>query len=181
MRAAIGWTRTPIKNNVHRFSDVVVPRTTLQARIDEAKKSVFISGVTLVATLSTSFDDCVKNNIDVKILMLRNNDDLIAKMSKLSYATADELRQHINTTLNHFKLLRTLPKIKIKSIDSVVPFGLVGIDIEEPYGKIYVQQYLYKTYPISNPNYICYSGEDLYDVYCQQIKSLWDDSVEIDF
>lgn len=178
---AIGWTRLSNSTTVCQFSDIVKLPTTLQEKINEAKKNVFISGVSLVSTLSTSFDYCIKNNIKVRLLMAYNNRDLIKNLAKLSYTTPEELIKHINTTITHFKSIGNLHNLKIRSIDAVVPLRLVGIDIGEPYGKIYVQQYLYKTNPATNPNYICYNGEELYNIYYQQIKSLWHDSIKIDF
>lgn len=164
-----------------RFSDITVQRNTLQARIQEAKHSVFISGASLISSLTTSFSYCTNNNISVRLLMTKEDHNLIGECAKLSYTTTSELLSHIRTTKRHFKNNPVSLPIEIKCINAVMPVALVGIDIDQPYGKIYIQQYLYKQNPAQDPCYICVSGEKWYDVYCKQIKQLWNDSEIIDF
>lgn len=162
-------------NPIFSFDDVVVERTTIQQKLKDAQKSIFISGASLISTVTTNFDECVNNNIKINLLMTMDNKSLIDRCAQLSYTTPSELEYHIHTTLNHFRNAKLPPQIDIRSLDAVMPFAMVGIDIDEPNGKIYVQQYLYETDPAKNPIYICYHGEKWYSTYYEQIKKMWGD------
>lgn len=162
------------------FAQVVVPRTTIQHKIQRARKSVFISGASLISTVTTSFDDCVRRDIQIKLVMTLEEERLIYRCAQLSYTSPEELARHIHTTLEHFGNQKRSPQIELKAIDAVMPFAMVGIDIDDPNGVIYVQQYLYETDPAKSPNYMCYYGDGCYSLYREQIEKLWNDAVFID-
>lgn len=163
------------------FSSITISRSSLQEKINQAKKDIFISGASLVSTISTSFVKCVNNEVKVRLLMTKEDENLINECSKLSYANRDELMSHIKTAKKHFYGMEIEDKIKMRCIDAVMPVSLVGIDVKEPYGKIYIQQYLYKQDPAMSPYYVCYFGEKWYETYREQIDKLWTDSEKIDF
>lgn len=158
------------------FDDIAKQRSmTLQTKIDQSKKSLFISGVSLVSTLTTSFDNCIRNNINTRLLFTADSQELIKRNAQLSYTTPDELSSHIHAARKRLKEANLPRNFEIRYIDLVLPFALVGNDIEEPDGKIYVQQYFYKTAPALTPNYICYHGEKWFEMYREQIETMWAD------
>lgn len=165
---------TEKSSNLQLFDNVLIPRISLQEKISKAKKSVYISGTSLISICATDFDDCIDNGIEVNLLMSSNNEELIKKCAELSYADNIQLRKHIETTLEHLKKMSNRSKINIKSIDIVMPVGLVGIDINESYGMIYIQQYLYNSDPSKAPRYVCLNGEKSFRIYYEQIKRMWE-------
>lgn len=167
--------------NKKTFSTVTISRTSLQEKVNQSKKSIFIAGASLVSSISTSFINCLNSGIEIHLLMTKEDENLINECSKLSYANKDELKSHIQMTKKHFYEMRKGSKIKIRCINAVMPVSLVGIDINESYGKIYVQQYLYKRDPALCPYYVCYYGEKWYEAYENQINMLWKDSEKIDY
>ncbi len=163
------------------FSSITISRTSLQEKVNQAKKSIFISGASLVTTISTSFTNCIDNGIDVRLLMTKEDENLVNECSKLSYANKDELLSHIQMTKKHFYEIDLPDLLQVRCINAVMPLSLVGIDVNESYGKIYVQQYLYKQDPALCPYYVCHFGEKWYDTYKKQIDKLWKDREKIDF
>ena len=163
------------------FSSITISRTSLQEKVNQAKTSIFISGASLVSTSSTSFANCVNNGVEVHLLMTKEDDNLVNEASKLSYANKDELLLHIQMTKKHFYEMNLPDLVKVRCINVVMPLSFIGIDVNEPYGRIYVQQYLYKQEPALCPYYVCHFGEKWYDTYKKQIDKLWDDREKIDF
>lgn len=161
------------------FSFVPVNIRTLKDKISQANHSIFLSGASLISTLSTSFENC-ENLEYIHILMTEEEESIVAECAKLSYASKDELLKHIATVKQHFSEMKVLDNMEIKCINAVMPCSLVGIDIEKPNGMIFVRQYLYGQNPTACPHYVCYFGEKWFNVYKEQMDSLWKDGKPID-
>lgn len=160
------------------FNSIDISDESLQAKINQANTSVFLSGASLISTLSVSFKNCI--NFDyIHIVITKADENLVNECSKLSYASQDELLKHITTVKQHFLEMDIPDNMEIRYIDAVMSCSLIGIDIDKPNGKIFVRQYLYGQDPTICPHYVCYYGEKWFDIYKKQIFSLWEDSKPI--
>lgn len=180
--------QTHLLNNVLKsqtkplFSDVTMDRATLQAKIEQAKYSVFISGPTLITITTTPIKNCIKNGVQqMRFLMIENNQSCVEKSALLDVINAETQRDHLLSVLKHFSTTEPTSEMFIHSVNAVMSVGLVGIDIETPNGIIYVTQYLYRTAPGDAPHYACYAGEEPFEIYKQQIEALWQDSKPVVF
>lgn len=168
----------PLKRGL--FSIVPNDIKSLQAKINQAEHSIFLSGMSLISTLSISFAKCDKLN-NIHVLITKEEANLIKECAKLSDTNYDEFVAHIQLVKKHYYEMSIPNNMEIRCIDAVMPCSLIGIDIDKPDGRIFVRQYLYKQSPVECPHYACYHGDQWYNVYRGQIDSLWKDSEEIDF
>jgi len=95
-----------------------------------------------------------------------------------------KLEQHRESILMSINLLESLKEknpgnLEVRLIDQPIPFGLYGININDPGGKLYVKQYEYRA-KTDGIRFILTPKDDYwYDVYRQQLMSLWEDAKPI--
>ena len=160
------------------YESITTEKTLLKERLDLAKSSIFISGHSLISTSSVDLEDYAAKGIDIRLLMTKPSAGLLHMCTQLTNITEEELSSHIETTVKRIPTLIS-KAIKHRCIDAVMPQAYVGIDIDEPNGCIYVQQYLYAEFAANNPNFVLTPHDKWYKVYREQIEKLWDDGEDI--
>lgn len=183
-----GWVRSNeiefpnpfklLKRDSFRINDV----------INEAKADIFISGSSLSSL--TMYVDVLRNfpnNKTVKLLSLDyKNINLIKQFCNMIGADYDNLKEQNNAfkkVIQSDKKISANSNIIIRKSSILMPIVYIGVDLGENFDKISessyikVQHYLHQTTGIESPNYIVHPNDELFNVYLEQIKILWNNAV----
>jgi hypothetical protein len=149
----------------------------------EKAREVWLVGYKLGRTLTTyisMLDKKLAQGDKVKVLVL-NPDSEAAQYSNRTMSYPMKLEQYRESIRMSINLLGSIKSkdtgnLEVRLIDQPIPFGLYGINIDKPNGKLYVKQYEYRA-KIDGIRFILTPKDTFwYDIYHQQLMSLWEDA-----
>ncbi|MCL2098815.1 MAG: helix-turn-helix domain-containing protein [Oscillospiraceae bacterium] len=143
--------------------------------IKQAKREIFISGVTLHALSGVApLIESRSAELDkIRLLVLNTeNAELVKAYENMRGFPLDE------PSTRHLKRYLKYKNIEIREIDSITPVIFVATDINESYGYIKAEHYFNNRQPDKSPDFPCIELEprntEWYNIYKNQIKVIWE-------
>lgn len=152
----------------------------LELIFSSTKKTLLVSGITLEGLVPscTIIKEKLKSGCNIKLLMLDPNGKTLDSASKMSGVSVDKRKLKIKVNMDYlleeFKEYYKMNLIELKLIDNVLPFSFIGIDTDNPDGKLIVQHYLFQSPSELSPMLELTQDNRLwYNLYLEQWKKMW--------
>jgi len=158
-----------------------------EVKIDfERARELWLVGFNLSRTITTNItllDEKLARGDKVKILLLdpEGNAVLYSNRTMLYEMEPDKFRERIRMIIGLLGSLKASKRknLEIRVIDQPLPFGVYGINVNEPAGKLYVKQYEYKAKTDGIRFILTPKDEFWYEIYREQLMSLWNDAKQL--
>lgn len=145
-----------------------------------AESDLFVSGINLegIVPSCSIIKELAKKGVHVRLLMLNPDGKRLLASSDMSGVSNNERKKKIKANFDflkkEFQQEIQSNQIELRTIDSVLPLSFIGIDIDKEYGRLIVQNYLYKT-PSSKSLMLEFTNRQLYwyNLYIEQLKLIW--------
>ena len=140
--------------------------------IDEAKHSLFISGVNLNSLGGLENAIALRSDLNIRILVLKVDDGNLLEIFE------EMLGRKLSGSPTAYFFLKHLlecKNIEIREIDSIMPVTFVATDIDKPYGYIRARHYFNCAGGKGNSPTIELTPDNdkWYEVYRLQIETVW--------
>ena len=148
--------------------------------MNAASQQLYLIGINLelVNASMPTLLELMRKEVELRLLCLDPGGAVLDAFSKFSGVSAEERKAKISANIK--KLCSQLPKIgtakwELRTIDSFLSAGYIGIDIENHCGSIIAQNYLFNTKPDHAPTITLNRGIDTFwfSVYRESIESMW--------
>ena len=156
----------------------------LENIFSRAKNELFISGTNLdgIVPSCSIIKERANSGVKIRLLLLDPDGKRLAASSDMSGVLVSERKKKIRANLDYLKREFqdeiTSGKIQLRTIDGVLPFSFIGIDINYGDGLLIVQNYLYKT-PSSKSLMLEFTTRQLkwYNLYHEQLELMWSNGI----
>jgi len=154
----------------------------MQSLIQHAKNSIFVIGINLEAVVNVRgiLKEKVEQGLDVRLLLLNPHHESMEYFSKFSNVDVDVRKNKIISNLSILnKEFREMPlhknNFEIRQFDNFLTAGMIGIDMDEKYGQLIIQNYMYHSTPDKTPMFSLFANKDgeLYKLYKDNMELLW--------
>ena len=144
--------------------------------------NTFISGVSLTRTTITYYtllEQKIQRGDKIRVLLVDPDSDG-CKMALMRHRANDDLanlQSTIHGSLNRLKNLQSINSdcLEIRLIDNPLTYGAYGFNLESASGKIFVENYPFKTANGSLPKFqIDAENKGWFDFYRSELELLWE-------
>lgn len=158
----------------------------LENIFSRAKKELFISGINLEGIVPSCniIKERANSGVKTRLLLLDPDGKYIAASSDMSGVFVSERKMKIQANLDflkrEFQDEIASGKIQLRTIDGVLPFSFIGIDMNCEDRLLIVQNYLYKA-PSSKSLLFELTKRQInwYNLYYEQLEIMWSNGMSV--
>jgi hypothetical protein len=152
----------------------------------ESAEDLWLVGVALTTPLNTLYsvmEKKLKKGHSIKILLIDPESTAIEYSDMRAYTKGniDRARNETRNNLHDFCELKQIApdRCEIRTIPHPLGHGIVATNPDTPGGALYISNYPFKTEGGALPKFvICPKNGRWYDLYRQELKNLWEVSIE---
>jgi len=153
----------------------------------EARHDLFVCGVNLdgVVAMTDTVRDLIDAGVRVRLLVLDPDGSSLPVFSRFSDVDPAVRRGKIASNLRYLAdqlgARDAQSACELRVVDSFLSVGCIGVDLDTAAGKLFVQQYLYRTGTNEAPLLALTrtTDERWFRVYLRQFELLWNEGREL--